>query len=63
MLAPVTIIAFATFFVDQPYPPGLAGNGVALGRFIGLTVTNGSGGGCSGAGDKSLPRLDQLNCD
>ncbi len=56
-LAPVTILAFATFFVDQPYPMSQTGNGVALGRFIGLTVANGSGGGCSGAGDKTLPRL------
>ena len=57
MLAPVTVIAFATFFVDQPYPSGLTGNGVALGRFIGLTITNGSGGGCSGVGSVSLPHL------
>lgn len=55
----VTVLAFATFFVDQPYPVGLAGNGIALGRFIGLTIPTGSGGGCTGAGDKTLPRLTQ----
>ncbi len=55
----VTVLAFATFFVDQPYPKGLPGNGIALGRFIGLTIPTGSGGGCLGAGSKTLPRLTQ----
>ncbi len=56
-LAPVTIIAFAAFWVDQPYPTGTAGNAVALGRFIGLTPPGGVGGACSGAGSKTPPRL------
>lgn len=58
-LAPVTTLAFAVFFVDQPYPTGTAGNGIALGRFVGLTASNGSGGTCSGAGGKTLPCLTQ----
>ena len=54
----VTIIAFAVFFVDQPYPMGASGNGVALGRFLGFSVPNGMGGTCSGAGGKTtLPSL------
>ena len=58
-LAPGTILAFAVFFVDQPYPTGTAGNGIALGRFLGLNVSNGSGGTCSGAGGLTPPRLTQ----
>ena len=57
----VTIIAFALFFVDQPYlsvggPPG---NGITLGRFLGLTVPSASGGSCAGAGGKTPPALLQ----
>ena len=55
----VTIIAFALFFVDQPYPVGLPGNGIALGRFIGLSVPGGAGGSCAGAGGKTPPALIQ----
>ena len=54
-----TLIAFALFFVDQPYlsvggPPG---NGIALGRFLGLTLSSASGGSCAGAGGKTPPAL------
>ena len=56
-LAPVTILAFAAFWVDQPYPTGTPGNTVALGRFIGLALPGGVGGVCSGAGGKTPPRL------
>lgn len=55
----VTVIAFALFFVDQPYPVGLTGNGVALGRFIGLSVPGGAGGSCAGTGGKTPPALIQ----
>ena len=59
-LAPVTILAFAVFFVDQPYPTGTVGNGVALGRIVGLAMPGGASGTCSGAGAKTtLPRLTQ----
>ena len=53
----VTVIAFALFFVDQPYPAGLPGNGVALGRFIGLSIPGAAGGSCAGAGGKTPPAL------
>ena len=55
----VTIIAFAAFFIDQPYPTNAAGNTIALGRFLGLSVPNGSAGTCAGAGGKTPPRLLQ----
>ena len=59
-LAPVTILTFAVFFVDQPYPPGAVGNGIALGRIVSLTLPGGTSGPCSGTGSKaSLPRLIQ----
>lgn len=59
-LAPVTILAYAAFFVDQPYPLNTPGNGIALGRFLGLAVPTGTSGPCSGAGAKAaLPRLIQ----
>jgi len=56
-----TLIAFALFFVDQPYfsvggPPG---NSIALGRFLSLTIPTASGGACAGAGGKTPPRLTQ----
>lgn len=56
-----TIIAFAAFFVDQPYlyPGGPPGNGIALGRFIGLTIPDGAGGTCAGAGGRTPPALLQ----
>lgn len=53
----VTIIAFAAFWVDTPYPVNPLSNYIVRGRFIGLTVPGGSGGSCSGAGDVTLPRL------
>ena len=53
----VTIIAFALFFVDQPYPVAAPLNAVALGRFLGLIVPGGTGGICSGAGSKMPPSL------
>ena len=56
-LAPVTIIAFAVFWVDQPYAQGTGGNGIALGRFIGLAAQGGVAGVCSGAGSETPPRL------
>ncbi len=54
-----TVIAFALFFVDQPYPVGLGGNGIALGRFIGLTIPSASGGTCAGVGGRTPPALLQ----
>jgi len=54
-----TVIAFGLFFIDQPYPVGTVGNGIALGRFIGLTVPSASGGSCAGAGGKTPPALLQ----
>jgi len=57
----MTVIAFALFFIDQPYPflAGPAGNGIALGRFVGLTVPGGAGGACAGVGAKTPPTLTQ----
>lgn len=54
----VTIIAFAIFFVDQPYPVGTVANPIALGRFLGFSVPGSAGGSCSGVGGKTtLPSL------
>lgn len=57
----VTVMAFALFFVDQPYLSvgGPAGNGIALGRFLSLTIPSASGGTCAGGGGKTPPRLLQ----
>lgn len=55
-LAPVTIIAFAAFWVDQPVLSGST-NFIAQGRFIGMTLPGGIGGACSGAGGKMPPHL------
>lgn len=54
-----TVIAFGLFFIDQPYPVGTTGNGIALGRFVGLTIPGGAGGSCAGAGGKTPPALLQ----
>ena len=56
----VTIIAFALFFVDQPYPVSLPGNGVALGRFIGLSIPSGAGGVLRGCGREDAARFDSV---
>lgn len=55
----VTVLAWATFFLEEPLGTGstYTGNGLALGRFIGLTVPGTSGGSCTGAGAKTPPRL------
>ena len=53
---PVTILAFAAFFVEQTYS-NKNNNAVAQGRFIGLTLPTASGGTCAGAGDTTPPRL------
>jgi len=53
----VTIIAFASFWVDTPFSVGTAGNLIVKGRFIGLTVPGGTAGICAGAGEQTLPRL------
>ena len=53
---PVTILAFAAFFVEQTYA-NKNNNAIAQGRFIGLTLPTASGGTCAGAGDTTPPRL------
>lgn len=55
----VTVIAFALFFVDQPFARGTPGNYIVRGRFVGLTVPGGAGGACAGAGGKTPPTLIQ----
>lgn len=55
----VTIIAFALFFVDQPFLVGSQGNNIVRGRFLGLTIPTASGGSCAGAGGKTPPALLQ----
>ncbi len=55
-LAPVTILSFAAFWVDQPVLSG-ASSTVAVGRFIGLGLPGGSGGVCSDTGLDTPPRL------
>ena len=41
----VSILAFAAFWVDQPYPTSAAGNAVAQGRFLGISIPSATGGG------------------
>ncbi|MBV9848898.1 MAG: hypothetical protein JO250_04340 [Armatimonadetes bacterium] len=53
---PVTILAFAAFFVEQIYA-NKNNNAIAQGRFIGLTLPTASAGDCTGAGDRTPPRL------
>ena len=53
---PVTILAFAAFFVEQSYV-NKNNNAIAQGRFVGLTLPSASGGACTGAGDRTSPRL------
>ena len=55
-LAPVKILAFAAFWVDQPVLSGTSST-VAVGRFIGLSLPGGSGGICSETGLNTPPRL------
>jgi len=55
-LAPVTILSFAAFWVDQPVLSGPSGT-VAVGRFIGLSLPGGTGGVCSDTGLETPPRL------
>ena len=55
---PVTILAFAAFFVEQSYN-NKNNNAIVQGRFIGLTLPSASGGVCAGAGDDTPPRLVQ----
>lgn len=47
---PVTVLAFAAFFVEQPYLPSNTNNAIAQGRFIGLFLPGANGGACTGAG-------------
>jgi len=53
----VSILAFAAFWIDQPYPTGAAGNAVALGRFLGISVPGSTGGACAPAGTRAAPHL------
>lgn len=53
----VSILAFAAFWVDQPYPTNAAGNAVAQGRFLGLSVPGSTGGACAPAGTRAAPHL------
>ena len=53
---PVTILAFAAFFVEQTYS-NASNNAIAQGRFIGLSLPTVGGGTCAGAGDTTPPRL------
>lgn len=55
----VSVLAFAAFWIDQPYPTGAAGNAVALGRFLGITVPGSTGGACAPAGTRAAPHLVQ----
>lgn len=55
-LAPVTILSFAAFWVDQPVLSGTS-NTIVVGRFIGLGLPGGSGGVCSDTGLDTPPRL------
>ena len=55
----VTILAFALFFVDQPFLAGTSGNNIVRGRFLGLTIPSASGGTCAGVGGKTPPALIQ----
>lgn len=55
----VTVIAFAFFFIDQPFLAGTSGNNIVRGRFVGLTIPSASGGSCAGAGGKTPPALLQ----
>ena len=52
-----TLLAWASFFVEQVYSDG--SNQIVQGRFIGLTLSTGSGGACTEAGDLTPPRLVQ----
>ena len=53
----VSVVAFAAFWVDQPYPTGAAGNAIALGRFLGISIPTATGGGCAPAGTRAAPHL------
>ena len=56
----VTTIAFALFFIDQPFLVGTQGNNnnIVRGRFLSLSLPSASGGACAGAGAE-MPRLIQ----
>lgn len=53
----VSIIAFAAFWIDQPYPTGATGNAIAQGRFLGISVPGSTGGACAPAGTRAAPHL------
>ncbi len=53
----VSVLAFAAFWVDQPYPTGATGNAIAQGRFLGISVSGSTGGACAPAGTRAAPHL------
>ena len=55
----VTILAFALFFIDQPFLAGASGNNIVRGRFIGLSIPTASGGACASVGGKASASLLQ----
>ena len=54
---PVSIIAFATFFISQPIKDTT--NNIVYGRFISVTLPSASGGVCANVGTETPPRLTQ----
>ena len=54
---PVSIIAFATFFISQPIKDTT--NNIVYGRFISVTLPSASGGVCANIGTVTPPRLTQ----
>ncbi len=55
---PVTVLAFAAFFVEQPVTSKTS-NTIALGRFIGIIAAGADSGTCAGAGLDTPPQLVQ----
>ena len=53
----VSVLAFAAFWVDQPYPTNTAGNAIAQGRFLGISIPSATGGVCAPAGTRAAPHL------
>ncbi len=54
---PVSILAFATFFISQPATDGT--NAIVYGRFLGLSVPGAAASVCANAGTVTPPRLTQ----
>lgn len=54
----VMLLAWATFFIEEVFGSSDA-NAIVKGRFIGMTLLTGNGGGCTEAGVLTPPRLVQ----